>query len=113
MSDDPAAAVVADRRELVDRALEAVERMGCPGGHDLEREIIVVPADLAPGHVPLLAPAAAPCRPQDNGGRKGPILPVGALSGPASRCSPPPRPGWPPRSGRGSPSAPRRRGGRP
>src|SRR5215204_6741797 len=50
VADDPAPAVVADRRQLVDRALEAVEHMSRAGGDDLERQIVVVPAHLALRH---------------------------------------------------------------
>jgi hypothetical protein len=37
VTDDPAAAVLAHRREKVDRALEAVEHVPVAGGHHLER----------------------------------------------------------------------------
>src|SRR5438270_10329908 len=50
VADDLAAAVRADGGELVDRALEAVERVSDAGRHDLERHLVVVPADLALGH---------------------------------------------------------------
>src|SRR6185295_12663816 len=40
----------AHRRERVDRALEAVERVGFSGDHDLEALVVVVTADFAAGH---------------------------------------------------------------
>src|SRR5687767_2593311 len=54
VADDLAAAVGADGRQLVDRALEAVERVGDSGGHDLKRHVIVVAAHFALGHGELL-----------------------------------------------------------
>src|SRR5512146_2052183 len=50
VADDPAAAMGADRRELLDGAFEAVEDMPVSGGHDLEREVIVVAAHFADRH---------------------------------------------------------------
>src|SRR5215207_4005327 len=50
VADDPAPAVVADRRQLVDRAFEAVEHVAVAGRDHLEREIVVVPAHLALRH---------------------------------------------------------------
>jgi hypothetical protein len=47
---DLAAAVLTDRGQLVNRAFEAVERMGMTCGDHLKREVIVVAADLADGH---------------------------------------------------------------
>src|SRR5262249_45221205 len=49
VADDPAAAVVAARGEGVDRALEAVERVGGAVDH-LERLVVVVAADFAARH---------------------------------------------------------------
>ena len=45
--DHAAPAVGAARRERLDRALEAVEHVALPGGLDLERLVVLVPADLA------------------------------------------------------------------
>jgi hypothetical protein len=45
-----AAAVFAHGGKLVDRALEAIERMGMSAGHDLEGAIVVVAADFTAGH---------------------------------------------------------------
>ena len=50
VSDDLAPAVVADRRELVNRALEAVERVRFASRDHLEREMIVVAAHFAFRH---------------------------------------------------------------
>ena len=46
MSDDLATAVLAHRRERMNRALEAVEGMAMSGGDDLEGQVIVVAANL-------------------------------------------------------------------
>src|SRR4051794_16309676 len=51
------AAVLADRRHRVDRALEAVEHMHRSGGVHLEAEPVVVAADLPAGHGPPLRSA--------------------------------------------------------
>jgi hypothetical protein len=48
--DDPAAAVLAARREPVHRALEAVEDVALARGEHLERTVVVVAADFADGH---------------------------------------------------------------
>jgi len=53
VADDSAPAVVADRRQLVDRALEAVEDVPRAQGNDLERQMVVVPAHFALRHGPL------------------------------------------------------------
>jgi hypothetical protein len=50
MANDLAPTVLAYRRQLVNRALEAVERMGVTGGDHLEREIVVVAADFTSSH---------------------------------------------------------------
>jgi len=50
VSDDLAAAVVADWRQLVNGALEAVEDVPIARGDHLERQIVVVPAHLALRH---------------------------------------------------------------
>jgi hypothetical protein len=52
--DDLAAAVIANGREFVDRALEAVENVARPGRHDLEGKVIIVAADFTDGHDPLV-----------------------------------------------------------
>jgi hypothetical protein len=54
MADDFASAVLADRRELMDGAFEAVECMGVSGRDHLEGKIVVVAADFAPSHSGLL-----------------------------------------------------------
>jgi hypothetical protein len=51
---DLATAMLADRSQLVNGALEAVERMGVSGSNDLEREIVVVATDLTSSHMHLL-----------------------------------------------------------
>src|SRR5215831_12601588 len=50
VADHLAAAVLTDRGELLDGALEAVERMRLPGGHHLERHLVVVATHFAYGH---------------------------------------------------------------
>ncbi len=55
VSYDLAFAMCADGRESVDRALEAVERMGLPVEHDLEALVVVVAADLTGSHRSHLA----------------------------------------------------------
>jgi hypothetical protein len=50
VADDPAPAVVADRRQLLDRALEAVEDVPRASRDHLERQVVVVPAHLALRH---------------------------------------------------------------
>src|SRR5438094_6139678 len=58
-----APAVLAAWGELVRGTLEAVERMGKPRRDNLERLVVVVPADLAGRHgCPFLAPRRAPPR---------------------------------------------------
>src|SRR5262245_28328718 len=47
---DPAAALRAGRGKGMDGAFEAVENVGLPGGDDLERLVVVVPADFARRH---------------------------------------------------------------
>jgi hypothetical protein len=54
VANDPALAVLAHRSELVNRTLEAVERMGVAGSDDLERQIVIVAADLTASHETLL-----------------------------------------------------------
>src|SRR5438093_81533 len=57
VTDDRARAVLADRRQLLDRALEAVEHVPVPGRRHFERLVVVVPAHFADAHVgtPLLS----------------------------------------------------------
>src|SRR5688572_33274693 len=50
VADHRAAAVRTPRREKVDRALEAVERVGPPGEHDVEGLVVGVPAGCADSH---------------------------------------------------------------
>lgn len=50
MPDDHAAAVLADGRHLMDRALERIEDMLLAGSDDLERLVVVVPTDFAFRH---------------------------------------------------------------
>jgi hypothetical protein len=51
VADDLAVAMLADRRERMDCAFEAVECVGWPLGEDnLEGLIVLVPADFAPWH---------------------------------------------------------------
>src|SRR5215217_5674353 len=47
VTEDLAAAVGTDRRQLVNRAFEAVEGVRDAGRHDLERHVVVVAAYLA------------------------------------------------------------------
>src|SRR4051812_48369152 len=54
VADDLAAAVTADGGQPVDGALEAVERVRDPGGHDLKRHVVVIAAHFALGHGALL-----------------------------------------------------------
>src|SRR5215208_5120313 len=51
---DLAAAVLAHRREPVDGAFEAVERMGITGGDHLEGQVVVIAADFTSSHRNLL-----------------------------------------------------------
>jgi hypothetical protein len=50
VANDLAFAVLADRSELVDRALKTVECVGVAGGDYLERQVVVVAADFTTGH---------------------------------------------------------------
>ena len=50
VSDNLASAMVTDRRELVDRALEAIERVRFASRDYLKRELVVVAAHFASGH---------------------------------------------------------------
>jgi hypothetical protein len=53
VADDPAVAMAANWRELLDRALEAVERVRRSGGYDLECHRVVVSTHLAFCHLIL------------------------------------------------------------
>src|SRR5690606_31546572 len=55
VTDDPAAAMAAHRREYVDRALEAVEGIGALVLRDLEGLVVVVSAVIAASHDVLRA----------------------------------------------------------
>src|SRR6266705_2579061 len=50
VTDDADAAVIAGRRERMDRAFEAVERMGVSVHRHLERLVVIVAAGFASGH---------------------------------------------------------------
>ena len=50
VSDDLAAAVIADGREFVDCTLETVERMPPTGCYDLKRQVIIVAAHFTFRH---------------------------------------------------------------
>src|SRR5918996_2484602 len=58
MADDLAAAVLALRRELVNRALERIEGVRAIADQHLEDFVVVVSAGLTPFHVALLSPSA-------------------------------------------------------
>src|SRR5215207_4281934 len=60
VSDHTAATVTADRRERVNRTLEAVERVRVACARNLERLVIVVTAYLADGHLLLPFPLGGP-----------------------------------------------------
>lgn len=77
MADDPAAAVLADRRQPLDRALERVERMDLPSCVDVKRHPVLVPAYLARCHTHSL------CRSSEHGNRtRKPARPVAREGGP-------------------------------
>src|SRR5688572_30047176 len=50
VANHPATAVLARRGETVDRALEAVERVGRAGHRDVEGLVVFVSAHFTPGH---------------------------------------------------------------
>jgi hypothetical protein len=54
MADDAHTAMAARRRELMDGALEAVERVSLATRHDLERLVVVIAASIADRHGKLL-----------------------------------------------------------
>jgi hypothetical protein len=80
VSDHTAATVSADRRERVNRTLEAVERVRVACAHDLERLVVVVTAYLADGHLLLLSYPAGlalrrfPFAPGRQTSRAGPVF---------------------------------------
>jgi hypothetical protein len=53
VTDNLAAAVRADRREAVDRALETIENVPVAGRNHLKGQVIIVAADLASRHRPI------------------------------------------------------------
>ena len=59
MPDDAARAVLTDRRQPLDGALERVEGVNLPGRVYLERHPVVVSANLACGHSVSLRPLTA------------------------------------------------------
>ena len=59
VADDPAAAVFADRRQTVDSAFETIENVRVSRLYDLERQIIVVPANFASCHYGLHSKSSA------------------------------------------------------
>src|SRR5438874_2484951 len=79
--DDPAVAVIAGRREGVDRALEGVERVRLAVADDLERLVVLVPAYLTLAHAPELP-----------GGSAGETRTLDAWTRFAPCCAPPPSP---------------------
>ena len=50
MPDDPAAAVIANRREFMNRTLKTVERVALSSCHYLERKVIIVIAHFTLSH---------------------------------------------------------------
>jgi hypothetical protein len=50
VADDPAIAMRADRRQCMDRALEAVESVTLPGDHYFERLVVIVFANFTCRH---------------------------------------------------------------
>src|SRR5687767_8443710 len=50
VANDPAAAARAGRCQRVDRTFKAVEHVRLPSQDDLERLIVIIPADFAFGH---------------------------------------------------------------
>jgi hypothetical protein len=50
MTDDAAATVIADWRQFVDGAFEAVEHMSLPGCDHFEREMVIVAAHFTLSH---------------------------------------------------------------
>jgi hypothetical protein len=54
MPHDLAAAVLADRSEFVNGALEAVEGVGVTGSHHLKGQVVIVAANFTSSHRDLL-----------------------------------------------------------
>src|SRR4051794_10164867 len=50
VADDPASAVCTNGGKFVDRALETIERVRFAGSHDLERKVVIIPANLTLSH---------------------------------------------------------------
>ena len=65
VTDDLAPAVVTDRGEFVNRALEAIERVSCLGRNNFKRQVIIVTAHFTLCHrnfsLQTLAAAALAC----------------------------------------------------
>jgi hypothetical protein len=59
VTDDLAAAVIADRRQFVDSTFETIERMGVSSRNDLKRQVVIVAADFTSSHM-TSCPGAAP-----------------------------------------------------
>ena len=59
VTDDPAVAVRANRRERMDRALKAIEGVVCAGNDYLERLVIFVSTNFACSHTKCLSRAVA------------------------------------------------------
>src|SRR5438132_2957403 len=79
MPDDPYTAMRACRRELVDRTLEAVERVGLPAQAHLERLVVVIAALVALSHGRFLLLSAKTSRPaigSDQGSSTSTCLPL-------------------------------------
>jgi hypothetical protein len=57
--DDPAVAVWADRRQRVDRAFEAIERVMFAGYDHFKRLVIFILANFACSHIQLFRGSAA------------------------------------------------------
>jgi hypothetical protein len=58
VSDYPAVAVRANRRQRVDRALEAIEGVVLAGNDHFKRLVIVIPANFAFSHISVSRAAA-------------------------------------------------------
>jgi hypothetical protein len=57
VSDDLAAAMIADGCELMDRTLKTVERVSLTGGNHVKRQMIIVTANFTGTHFNLLVDA--------------------------------------------------------
>jgi hypothetical protein len=61
VADDPAAAVIARRSELLNGAFKAVEHMAIAAEDNLEGALVIIPAQITLGHrgfLPLRGPSA-------------------------------------------------------